>query len=95
MTPPAANTLQSRRVHARQSACSPFGASTDEPFHLDKKLHAEGMPSHECNLTAERVKAGLRNARANGKRLRLPQVAVDAPRLVLRHLLGTLHHEFD
>jgi DNA invertase Pin-like site-specific DNA recombinase len=35
----------------------------------------------ERSLIAERVRAGLRNARANGKRLGRPRVAVDAARI--------------
>ena len=35
----------------------------------------------ERSLIAERVKAGLRNARAKGKRLGRPRVVVDAPRI--------------
>jgi DNA invertase Pin-like site-specific DNA recombinase len=35
----------------------------------------------ERSLIAERVKAGLRNARANGKRLGRPRVVVDAARI--------------
>jgi DNA invertase Pin-like site-specific DNA recombinase len=35
----------------------------------------------ERSLIAERVKAGLRNARANGKRLGRPRLAVDAARV--------------
>ncbi len=35
----------------------------------------------ERSLIAERVKAGLRNARAKGKRLGRPRVAVDAARI--------------
>ena len=35
----------------------------------------------ERSLIAERVRAGLRNARAKGKRLGRPRVAVDAARI--------------
>ena len=35
----------------------------------------------ERSLIVERVRAGLRNARAKGKRLGRPRVSVDAPRL--------------
>jgi DNA invertase Pin-like site-specific DNA recombinase len=35
----------------------------------------------ERSLIAERVRAGLRNARANGKRLGRPRIAVDAARI--------------
>jgi len=35
----------------------------------------------ERSLIAERVRAGLRNARAKGKRLGRPRVAVDATRI--------------
>jgi hypothetical protein len=50
------------------------------PSHLDKKLQADGMPSPERNLGAERVKATLRNARAKCKHFGRPKVAVHAPR---------------
>jgi DNA invertase Pin-like site-specific DNA recombinase len=36
----------------------------------------------ERSLIVERVRAGLRNARANGKRLGRPRVIVDTPRIV-------------
>jgi DNA invertase Pin-like site-specific DNA recombinase len=40
----------------------------------------------ERSLIAERVRAGLRNARAKGKKLGRPSVVVDAPRIAsLRH----------
>ena len=42
----------------------------------------------ERSLIAERVKAGLRNARAKGKRLGRPRVAVDAARLAALRALG-------
>ena len=35
----------------------------------------------ECSLIAERVRAGLRNARAKGKRLSRPRVVVDSARI--------------
>jgi len=42
----------------------------------------------ERSLIAERVRAGIRNARANGKRLGRPRVAVDASRIVTLRTLG-------
>ncbi len=42
----------------------------------------------ERSLIAERVKAGLRNARAKGKRLGRPRVAVDASRIVALRAQG-------
>ena len=42
----------------------------------------------ERSLIAERVKAGLRNARAKGKRLGRPRVAVDAARIAALRALG-------
>jgi len=42
----------------------------------------------ERSLIAERVKAGLRNARAKGKRLGRPRVAVDAARIGALRALG-------
>jgi len=42
----------------------------------------------ERNLIAERVKAGLRNARAKGQRLGRPRVAVDARRIGLLRAQG-------
>lgn len=51
----------------------------------------------ERSLIAERVRAGIRNARAKGKRLGRPRVAVDASRIaVLRsqgHSWSTIHGE--
>jgi DNA invertase Pin-like site-specific DNA recombinase len=51
----------------------------------------------ERSLIAERVRAGIRNARAKGKRLGRPRVAVDAFRIaVLRaqgHSWSTIHRE--
>ncbi len=42
----------------------------------------------ERSLIAERVKAGLRNARAKGKRLGRPRVVVDAARIARRRAQG-------
>ena len=42
----------------------------------------------ERDIIAERVKAGLRRARANGKRLGRPQVAVEKQRLLKLHSQG-------
>ncbi len=42
----------------------------------------------ERSLIAERVKAGLRNARAKGKRLGRPRAAVDAPRITTLRAQG-------
>src|SRR5271169_5283922 len=42
----------------------------------------------ERSLIAERVKAGLRNARSKGKRLGLPRVAVDASRIAALRAQG-------
>jgi DNA invertase Pin-like site-specific DNA recombinase len=42
----------------------------------------------ERSLIAERVRAGIRNARANGKRLGRPRVAVDASRIATLRTLG-------
>ena len=43
----------------------------------------------ERSLIAERVRAGLRNARAKGKKLGRPRVIVDATRVAaLRRILG-------
>ncbi len=42
----------------------------------------------ERSLIAERVRAGLRNARAKGKRLGRPRVAVDAARIASLRALG-------
>jgi DNA invertase Pin-like site-specific DNA recombinase len=51
----------------------------------------------ERSLIAERVRAGIRNARAKGKRLGRPRIAVDAPRIAaLRaqgHSWGTICRE--
>ena len=51
----------------------------------------------ERSLIAERVRAGIRNARAKGKRLGRPRVAVDASRIAaLRsqgHSWSTIHRE--
>ena len=54
-------------------------------------------PSAEVGLIAERVRAGIRNARAKGKTLGRPRVAVDGARIAaLRaqgHSWGTIHRE--
>lgn len=42
----------------------------------------------ERSLIVERVKAGLRNARAKGKRLGRPRVAVDARRIAILRAEG-------
>jgi len=42
----------------------------------------------ERSLIVERVRAGLRNARAKGKRLGRPRLAVDAARIARLHSLG-------
>src|SRR5258708_32126824 len=42
----------------------------------------------ERSLTVERVRAGLRNARAKGKKLGRPRVAVDAARIARLHAQG-------
>ena len=42
----------------------------------------------ERSLIVERVKAGLRNARAKGKRIGLPRVAVDAARIAALRAQG-------
>ena len=42
----------------------------------------------ERSLIAERVKAGLRNARAKGKKLGRPRVAVDAARVAALRARG-------
>jgi len=42
----------------------------------------------ERSLIAERVRAGLRNARAKGKRLGRPRVVVDAPRIATLRAQG-------
>ncbi len=42
----------------------------------------------ERSLIAERVKAGLRNARAKGKRLGRPRAAVDAPKITALRAQG-------
>jgi DNA invertase Pin-like site-specific DNA recombinase len=42
----------------------------------------------ERSLIVERVRAGLRNARAKGKKLGRPRVAVDAARIARLHLQG-------
>jgi len=42
----------------------------------------------ERNLIVERVRAGLRNARAKGKRLGRPRVAVDAARIAILRASG-------
>ena len=51
----------------------------------------------ERSLIAERVRAGIRNARAKGKRLGRPRVAVDASRIaalrVQGHSWGTICRE--
>jgi len=51
----------------------------------------------ERSLIAERIRAGIRNARAKGKRLGRPRVAVDASRIAaLRaqgHSWGTIRRE--
>ena len=43
--------------------------------------HPPAVAELERSLIAERVRAGLRNARAKGKRLGRPRVAVDAARV--------------
>ena len=51
----------------------------------------------ECSLIAERVRAGIRNARAKGKTLGRPRVVVDTSRIAaLRsqgHSWGTIQRE--
>ncbi len=51
----------------------------------------------ERSLIAERVRAGIRNARAKGKRLGRPRVAVDSARIAtlrsLGHSWGTIRRE--
>ena len=42
----------------------------------------------ERSLIAERVRAGIRNARAKGKRLGRPRVAVDAARIAVLRAQG-------
>src|SRR5260370_13330254 len=42
----------------------------------------------ERSLIVERVRAGLRNARAKGKRLGRPRIAVDAARIARLHAQG-------
>jgi len=42
----------------------------------------------ERSLIIERVRAGIRNARANGKRLGRPRVVVDAARVALARSQG-------
>jgi DNA invertase Pin-like site-specific DNA recombinase len=42
----------------------------------------------ERSLIVERVRAGLRNARAKGKKLGRPRVAVDAARIACLHSEG-------
>jgi len=42
----------------------------------------------ERSLIAERVRAGIRNARAKGKRLERPRIAVDAARIAALRALG-------
>ena len=49
----------------------------------------------ERSLIAERVKAGLRNARAKGKRLGRPRVAVDAARIGALRAHGRSWREID
>ncbi len=44
-------------------------------------IYLGAVAEPERSLIAERVKAGLRNARAKGKRLERPRVAVDAARI--------------
>ena len=55
------------------------------------------MAEFERSLIRERVKAGLRNARAKGQKLERPRVPVDASRIAtLRaegHSWGTIHRE--
>src|ERR1700682_3696340 len=46
------------------------------------------MAEFEKSLIQERVKAGLRNARAKGKRLGRPRTVVDAPRIILLRAQG-------
>ena len=47
----------------------------------------------ERSLIAERVRAGLRNAKAKGKRLGRPKVAVDASRIAALRAQGRSWHE--
>lgn len=47
----------------------------------------------ERSLIAERVKAGLRNARAKGKRLGRPRVTVDAARIASLRAQGASWHD--
>jgi DNA invertase Pin-like site-specific DNA recombinase len=42
----------------------------------------------ERSLIAERVRAGIRNARAKGKRLGRPRIAVDASRIAVLRAHG-------
>lgn len=42
----------------------------------------------ECSMIVERAKAGLRNARAKGKRLGQPQVIVDRPKIAALRAQG-------
>jgi DNA invertase Pin-like site-specific DNA recombinase len=42
----------------------------------------------ERSLIAERVRAGIRNARAKGKRIGRPRVTVDASRIAALRALG-------
>ena len=42
----------------------------------------------ERSLIVERVRAGLRNARAKGKKLGRPRIVVDAPRIARLHAQG-------
>lgn len=42
----------------------------------------------ERSMIAERVRAGIRNARSKGKKLGRPRVAVDAPRIAARRAQG-------
>lgn len=46
------------------------------------------MPAGRMVLIVERVKAGLRNARAKGKRIGRPRVVVDARRIVALRVSG-------
>ncbi len=46
------------------------------------------MAELERSLIAERVRAGLRNARAKGKKLGRPRVAVDAARIAALRRTG-------
>ena len=55
------------------------------------------LAEFERSLIQERVRAGLRNARAKGRRLGRPRIAVDASRIAtlraLGHSLGAIRRE--